>query len=546
VSLLTTRSGILKSKWFVIDIGGVVIKRFLCVFGLFCVAVSGVSAAPVCQSNSDSDGDGWGWENGQSCRIQVSSASSSSGSAPTCRQASSDPDGDGWGWEQGRSCRAPAPVVQPASSSNPVCSDSSSDPDGDGWGYEFGRSCRVEDSSSSNNSSGNSTASHSGTTPVNVQFQQSTLRRVGGKGDNWCQTWAADGSVITAMDDGEWFTSRYEYHSRLYRIFGNANNFSRQEIANYPNFHTDGDGWFAYGLLSVNGVLYSLVSKTQTGAWAEGPFRGMKMLRSYDNGNSWNRVDRNNNDRYLGRWDNARELLNRDEMFFFEEHGRNAHGKTAYPFAFASFVQSGQDHRASQDGYVYIYSPEGSRSNQLLLARVRASQVGQRDAWQYFSGWNNNQPTWSSNIENRRPNIQLPERNSRGEHFGFYSWLPSVVWNPGLQLYVMVNGGTYGGHGMSSSSRDYYNKWMHTKTGSLGFWYSENPYGPWKQFYYNDYWTADNSQNLTYQPKLSPKWISGDGRKMTLIWSDAMRNSGGYSHSINYKWNQMEIEIQTR
>ena len=387
--------------------------------------------------------------------------------------------------------------------------------------------------------------SQAGQQPVGVNFKTNTLRRVGGSGDNWCQTWASDDSVITAMDDGEWHTSEYKYHSRLYRITGQANNFNRSEVQNYPDYHTDGDGWFAYGVLSVDGVLYSLVSKTQTGAWSEGPFRGMKMLRSYDSGNSWYRVDRDNNDRFLDRWDISRESLAPEEMFFMEEHGRFGSGKTAFPFSYASFVQSGQDHRASKDGYVYIYSPEGSDSHQLLLARVQASQLGQRDAWQYFSGWNGSSPKWSSDIEDRQPNVALPERNSRGEYFGWYSWLPSVVWNPGLQVYVMVNGGTYAGDQLSNSTSDYYNKWMHTKSGSLGLWYSETPYGPWKQFYYTDHWTADDPDNLTYQPKLSPKWISDDGRTMTLIWSDAMRNAQGYSHSINYLWNQMEIELVT-
>ena len=52
-------------------------------------------------------------------------------------------------------------------------------------------------------------------------------------------------------------------------------------------------------------------------------------------------------------------------------------------------------------------------------------------------------------------------------------------------------------------------------------------------------------KNRTYQPKLSPKWISEDGRKMVLIWSDAMMNEEGRSHTINYLWNQMEITLQT-
>ena len=110
----------------------------------------------------------------------------------------------------------------------------------------------------------------------------------------------------------------------------------------------------------------------------------------------------------------------------------------------------------------------------------------------------------------------------------------------------MANGGTYGGYGMSSASHDYYSKWMHTRSGSLGLWYSKNPFGPWQQFYYTEHWTPDDPGNLAYQPKLSPKWISEDGKTMTIIWSDAMRNPDGYSHSVNYKWNQMQVNIKTR
>ena len=51
------------------------------------------------------------------------------------------------------------------------------------------------------------------------------------------------------MDDGDWINRSFRYHSRLYKIYGDANNFSRSEVQNYPEFHVDGDGWFAYGML---------------------------------------------------------------------------------------------------------------------------------------------------------------------------------------------------------------------------------------------------------------------------------------------------------
>lgn len=491
-------------------------------FSLFAVHAG---AVPLCSSNNtDPDGDGWGWENGVSCRV-----ADNGGEVGKCVHTDSDPDGDGWGWEYGATCKVGKRTV----SGVPKCSAGVEDHDGDGWGMEHGRSCRISSGGNSNGS------------PVAVRFDLPTLKRIGGKGDNWCQTWAADDSVITAMSDGDWLSGEYRYHSRLYKIYGDLNSFSRQEVHNYPRFHTDDDGWFAYGIVSVGGVLYSTVSKTQNAAWSEGPFRGVKMLRSYDNGASWSRVDRYNNDKPVGAWDRSIQSVDAGEMFFKEEFGRHGSGKNAYPFSYLTFVQNGQDNRASKDGYVYMYAPEGAKSNELLLARVPAGQIGQRSAWQYFSGWDGQTARWSDDINQRRANLYLPEKNSAGEYFGWYSWLPSVVWNPGLQKYIMVNGGTYAGDGLSNSSWDYYNKWMHTKSGSLGFWYSENPYGPWQQFFYTDYWTPDNSANLTYQPKLSPKWMSADGRKMTLIWSDAQRNHDGYSHSVNYKWNQMEIEIET-
>ena len=54
----------------------------------------------------------------------------------------------------------------------------------------------------------------------------------------------------------------------------------------------------------------------------------------------------------------------------------------------------------------------------------------------------------------------------------------------------------------------------------------------------------DNPGNLTYQPKLSSKWISEDGWEMVLIWSDAMKNAEGRSHTVNYRWNQMRVTIR--
>ncbi|HEY54052.1 MAG TPA: DUF4185 domain-containing protein, partial [Caldilineae bacterium] len=302
--------------------------------------------------------------------------------------------------------------------------------------------------------------------PTGVTFQRDTLHRRGSHGDNWCITWARDGSQITSMDDGVWLkTPDVGYHNHLYRILGGPKDFSREDVPNYPAFVHDHGGWFGYGIISVDGTLYSAASKTPDLLWS-GPFRGIKLLRSDDNGQTWYRADRNGNYKYLASRDPMRYSVNADEMFFWEEFGRPHKDQVAYPFSFMDFVQCGQDNGAAQDDYLYIYAPEGAHAHQLMLARAPKERLGTRDAWEYFTGYEANHPRWSSDIRERRPAHVFPEKNRDGYYFGWYSWLPSVVWNVGLDLYIMVNGGTYAGHGMTNADQDYYDAWMHTKTGS--------------------------------------------------------------------------------
>ena len=380
--------------------------------------------------------------------------------------------------------------------------------------------------------------------PTAVRFRTETLIRVDDHGDNWCITWTNEGHQVTSMCDGNWLEGEYNYHNHLYRIVGESDGFQREDIPGYPQFTTDLGGWFGYGVLSIGNNLYSMVSKTPGENWS-GPFRGIKMLKSSDSGKSWYRVNSLGEERFLDPWDDtAREDISHNEMFFMEESGKFEHDDMAYPFSFCSFVQNGQANSAAQDDYIYIYSPEGAQTNHLLLARVKQNEIEKRDRWEYFTAWDGDDPLWTDDLDKRAVIHEFPEKNDSGEYFGWYSWLPSVVWNEGLGLYIMVNGGTYAGHGLSNSGDDYYDRWMHTKTGSLGFWFSENPYGPWNQFFYTDYWIVDDEKNRTYQPKLSPKWISEDGTNMVLIWSDAMKNEEGRSHTVNYRWNQMEITLE--
>lgn len=387
-------------------------------------------------------------------------------------------------------------------------------------------------------------------TPTGVILLKETTFKTDHRGDNWCVTWAHDDSQITSMCDGNWlgmddgkWIRLAEFHNRLYRIVGSPDQFVREDIPSYPDFRSQKWSWFGYGVITIDGTIYSAISKTPRLHFS-GPFRGIKLLKSSDNGQTWGRVNRNGEMRVMDPLDERWDEVSPEEMFFLEEEGITREEITAYPFSWVDFVQEGKDHSSSKDGYVYIYSPEGAYAHKLLLARAPKAEFENRSSWEYFVQYGkDNQPKWSRNLADRGCVHEFPEKNASGEHFGWYSWIPSVVWNEGLGLYIMVNGGTYGGRSgqFSTADSDYFNTWMHNKTGSLGFWYSETPYGPWHEFFYTDYWTADHPADLTYQPKLSPKWISADGKEMILIWS---RKPQGRSPA-DYTWNQMRIRIET-
>jgi len=282
-------------------------------------------------------------------------------------------------------------------------------------------------------------------------------------------------------------------------------------------------------VLSVDGILYSVVSKTPGPGWS-GPFRGIKLLKSADNGKTWCRVDRFGRERKMPPHDPGW-----NEVTPPSGEGGDATGNAGI-----------EGRKGVYELRAVIYSPERACAHKLLLARVEKEKIGVRSAWEYFMRHEGGRPVWTSDIRKRGYVLEFPEKSKDGSYFGWYSHLPCVVWNEELGVCIMVTGGTYAGKGMSASDADYHSAWMHTRTGSLGFWYAYRPWGPWRRFFYTDYWTADDPRNLTYQPKLSPKWISKDGRRMVLIWSDAMKNREGKSHTVNYKWNQMQITILTK
>jgi hypothetical protein len=368
--------------------------------------------------------------------------------------------------------------------------------------------------------------------PINMRLHYDTIQQFGNfkAGDNWCQTWAADGNVYSMLDDGFGFNfSTKRYNNIPIRIAGGPDSITVTELnLGYPYYPFPG-GWYGYGIISVDGILYTFISNSKTGSF--GPFRGNKLFYSKDFGKTW--YNHTGNFAEVEKGDTSV-----DKVFFWEEDPVKKDGLEGYAFSWISFCQNGKDNAHGEeigDPYIYLYAPEPDESWKLNMARVKKINLRNKSAYEYFQGFNKeNQPLWTNDINSRGISHEFPSSNA----WGLYSWQPSIVWNEGFKCYIMVNYGTRFGSATGSLPDNYWNNYMHEQTGSIGFWYSKHPWGPWKQIYYDPYFAPGNTGDRTYQVKLSPKWIEDDGRTMYIVWSDARDK-----WTTNYLWNQMKVTI---
>ncbi|MBT6144257.1 MAG: DUF4185 domain-containing protein [Gemmatimonadetes bacterium] len=380
--------------------------------------------------------------------------------------------------------------------------------------------------------------------PLSATFDYGTIER-SGYGDNSSQTWASDDQVYANMSDGEGWAEEPYYRSRLWRIAGGPQGFTPSDVPGYLDLrgrphHVS--PWFAYGIISVDGTIYQYISHTgEHDRWGA-PFHGILMVQSPDHGKSWYLHD--------GREVTGQHVSSETPELMFNWQvapGRRdgAGDMEGHAFAWVEVVQMGQDNQLAKDDFIYVYSPYAPQSEQLNLARVPKGRITDWSAYEFFQAHRTDgTATWTQSVDARGVVHEFPTRTGSA-HFGWFSWLPSIVWNEALGLYIMVNGGTYPGSGLSAG--EYWEHWSHSKSGSIGLYWAANPWGPWHEFFYDSCFTTVDDDDRTYQPKLSPKWMSADGTQMWMIWSDrggAVDAEKQTSTNRFYKWNQMRFDIQ--
>lgn len=351
-----------------------------------------------------------------------------------------------------------------------------------------------------------------------------TILEPTGKGDNWHMTWAGDDNQYVGLCDGSgWddlpgYTGK-EYNSRIYIISGNPPGHSFKHLQSFPDLDAlwnPGEGepkyfsrYYSFGILAIDGFIYQFLS---TPIEPFGPpgnaFIGIKLIYSPDNGKTWMNQDGTS----PVQWEEWEKRSLKNMLFFHEPGGA---------FSLLTLLQMGRNYEHNKDGYIYIYAPNGNEDgnmNQLVMLRVKKDRILKRPDYEYFVSLDpDGTANWDSDI-NKRGIVQTFPAGWVNWKIGFpsgghpYAWHPSVVYNKPLDIYIMANWGM----GVDSSDGDWF-----TKPSYLGFWTAPRPWGPWTQVHEEISWTPNNDMMArAYQPQISPKWISGDGRSFWLVWTD--------------------------
>ena len=288
-----------------------------------------------------------------------------------------------------------------------------------------------------------------------------TVSRYARGSDNWPVTWASDGYLYTAYGDGNGFLPNTEIKLSL----------GLSKVAGYPpdirgtNIRSQsgeriGDGRYgakASGMLMVDGTLYMLARNLCNSqiAWSD------------DKGETWEWAD----------W------------------------RFTSGMGCPTFLNFGKDYAGARDGFVYIYSSNEETaykaSDEMVLARVQADRLKEKDAYEYFAGLSNDKtPVWSEDFQKRKAVFTNPGKCYRS----------GITYNSGLKRYLWCQVIPVSDRGTAGGPRF---------KGGLGIYEAPEPWGPWKTVYYTMDWDMGPGETAS----IPTKWMSEDGKSCYLLFS---------------------------
>jgi len=363
-----------------------------------------------------------------------------------------------------------------------------------------------------------SRASHSVSRVKSASLPEHAVIRTDAANNPMAITWAADDRQFITSGDGPMWPAIPEddYHTtELYALNGAPENRSHERINTYPrvglwDFLSGAAApYYCEAMLVVDGILYQYLS---TGPrWVNGAaelknpnqhMNGAKVIYSSDGGRTWHNQDRSTPVAFELPQDQTRK-----NMVFLNE--------PQFSFSILSVLQMGRDYKDNQDGYIYLYSPNGvteGSMNEAVLCRVPKDRILDRARYEFFMGMTSGaQARWDKDIAARVPIHTFPSGYVATDSNYPAGWRVSVAYNAPLAMYMMISGadgsdGSAGADGVVST-KSYW-----------GIWMAQNPWGPWYQVY------EDTKRGSLVQARIAPKWISEDGLSFWVVFGEGRKD----------------------
>lgn len=290
-----------------------------------------------------------------------------------------------------------------------------------------------------------------------------TIVRRAHDSDNWPMTWADDGALYTAYGDGSGFEPfvAEKLSLGLAKVTGMPPAFSGENLR-APSLEQRGGGQRgrkAGGLLCVDAVLY---------LW-------------------------------------ARNATN-SQLAWSENHGATwvwANWKLTNSFGCPTFINFGRDYAGARDAFVYVYSPDRDSAyevaDRLVLARVPRTRIRELAKYEFFTGLQAGEPTWSADVARRGAVFSATGMCYR----------TGISYCSALKRFLLVQPLP------TAASRDRAGKLDTRSVGGLTIYDAPAPWGPWTTVFFTNQWDVGPGDSASFPTK----WMSADGKTLYLVFS---------------------------
>lgn len=307
-----------------------------------------------------------------------------------------------------------------------------------------------------------------------ITFRDSTIRTMAPGSDNWPVAWADNDTLYTTWGDGGGFggtNSEGRVSLGIGKVAGPSDSYAAANVAGGVDAPCPAPfTGKSIGVTALGDTLYLWRNGDRSNTSA---FTFSRLYRSTDGGCSWTETG----------------VEFRQGVDFGEDDAG---------FFAIVFCQFGRGYAGAPGDYVYMYAPEIQddshwdlqKPGEIALMRVKRSEVENEDAYEFFRGWSRSgDPVWTSSVEGRRPVWRDPVN---GTH------RMAVSYNAGLDRYLLTT------------------MWD-DRVGKVAIYESSMPWGPWRTVLMEE--NADRWGSKCIVFNFANKWLSGDGREFTLVYT---------------------------